>query len=107
AIINRIRDEIRRRKRTPDRSPIDSAHPDREASPLEQAIGSETLERYEEALARLKPEHREALIARVELGASYEQIAAALGKPSVAAARMFVGRALVRLAREMRRGRRR
>ena len=37
-------------------------------SPLEEAIGREAVERYEAALQRLKPEEREAIIARVELG---------------------------------------
>ena len=38
------------------------------------------------ALASLKPEDREAIIARVEMGYSYEQLADALRKPSLEAA---------------------
>jgi RNA polymerase sigma-70 factor (ECF subfamily) len=76
-------------------------HPDAAASPLEEAIGKEALERYEAALHRLRAEEREVIIARVELGQSYQQIAAGHGKASADAARMAVSRALVRLAEEM------
>jgi len=73
-------------------------------SPLEEVMGAETLERYEAALARLGEEERAAVVMRVDLGCSYAEIAEALGRPSPDAARMAVGRALVRLAREMREG---
>jgi RNA polymerase sigma-70 factor (ECF subfamily) len=76
-------------------------HADAAPSPLEQAIGHEALTRYEGALARLRAEEREVIIARVELGQSYQQIAAGHGKASADAARMAVSRALVRLAEEM------
>ena len=79
----------------------DIEHVDTSASPLEETIGRETEEAYEAALGRLKPEEREAVIARIEMGQSYEEIATLLGKPSPDAARMTVSRALVRLAREM------
>jgi DNA-directed RNA polymerase specialized sigma24 family protein len=74
---------------------------DRGVSPLDEAIGREAAERYEAALQRLRPEERELIVARVEMGNGYEQIAAAHGKPSADAARMGVARALVRLAEEM------
>ena len=77
-------------------------HADRSASPpLDEAIGTEAVERYERALQRLRPEEREVIIARVEMQQSYAQIAAAHGKASPDAARMAVTRALVRLAEEM------
>jgi O6-methylguanine-DNA--protein-cysteine methyltransferase len=41
------------------------------------------------------------VIARIELGQTYAEIASALGKPSTEAARMAVNRALARLARFM------
>ena len=56
---------------------------------------------YEEALRRLKPEDREAVIGRVELGLTYGELALALEKPTADAARKAAQRALVRLAREM------
>jgi len=98
---NRIRDLARTQARRGPSEPIDSDVPAIAPSPLEEAIGSQTLDRYEAALARLKPEEREAVIARVELGLSHADVAAALGKPSAAAAHMTVSRALVRLAEEM------
>jgi DNA-directed RNA polymerase specialized sigma24 family protein len=68
--------------------------PDEGPSPLERAIGRESLERYEAVLKTLRPVDREAIIARVELQQSYDEIAIALGKPSADAARMAVVRAL-------------
>lgn len=101
ALMNRIRDEIRRAQRRPPPGPLDTAHPSAEPSPLEEAIGREALERYEAALQRLKPGEREAIIVRIEMGLSYAEVAEALGKPTAAAAHMAVSRALVRLAEEM------
>lgn len=101
AVLNRIRDEYRRAQRRPESTPLSPDHADDEASPLERAIGRETLECYERALARLKPAEREAVVARVELQLTYEEIAMALDKPSKDAARMAVARALLRLAMEM------
>jgi RNA polymerase sigma factor (sigma-70 family) len=101
ALVNRVRDEVRRTSRRGVASEIDSRHPDSRASPLEDAIGTEALTRYETALQRLRAEEREVIIARVELGLSYQQIAVSHDKPSADAARMAVSRALVRLAEEM------
>jgi RNA polymerase sigma factor (sigma-70 family) len=101
AVMNRIRDEVRRRQRMPMPTDLDENVRDPAASPLETAIGEEAVDRYEAALARLRPEDREAIIARVELDGSYQDVAEALGKPSVDAARMAVSRALLRLAAEM------
>lgn len=103
ALMNRIRDEIRRVARHPTPAGLDDedGFADAAPSPLEEAIGREAIERYEAALQRLRPEEREVIIARVELQQSYQQIAAAHGKSSPDAARMAVTRALVRLAEEM------
>jgi RNA polymerase sigma-70 factor (ECF subfamily) len=103
AVINRIRDEVRRVGRSPDVVELPEEQPDAGASPLDIAIGREAGERYEAALARLRPEEREAIITRIELEYSYRQIAEALGKPSADAARMAVSRAILRLAQEMNR----
>jgi RNA polymerase sigma-70 factor (ECF subfamily) len=101
AVMNGIREQLRRKNRRPEQSPIDSAIEDDGSSPLEQAIGRETLDRYDAALERLSVEEREAVIGRIELGLSHRELAEALGKPSADAARMAVARALARLAREM------
>jgi len=101
AVVNRVRDEVRRVGRRPAVGELDEELMDRGVSPLDEAIGQEAAARYEAALQRLRPEERELIVARVEMGNGYEQIAAAHGKPSADAARMGVARALVRLAEEM------
>ncbi|HXW05886.1 MAG TPA: sigma-70 family RNA polymerase sigma factor [Vicinamibacterales bacterium] len=103
ALVNRVRDEVRRVARHPTGVGLEDqdGYTDPAASPLEQVLGVEAVERYEAALQRLRPEERAFIIARVEMQESYQQIAAAHGKPSADAARMAVTRALVRLAEEM------
>ncbi|HTM30387.1 MAG TPA: RNA polymerase sigma factor [Vicinamibacterales bacterium] len=100
ALLNRVRDQIRRASRLPEIY-LDSEKISSEPSPLEAAIGVEALERYEAALQRLSAADRNAIILRVELGCPIAEVAEALEKPSLAAARMAVSRALVRLAAEM------
>lgn len=104
ALLNRIREELRRKGRRPSATDLDNIEADGAESPLEQAIGREAVERYEKALERLKAEEREAIIARVEMGYTYEELAEALGKATPDAARKAAQRALVRLAEELRRG---
>jgi RNA polymerase sigma factor (sigma-70 family) len=101
SITNRIRDEVRRFGRRPSAQPADERIEARAPSPLEEVIGAEALARYEKALNRLSALEREAVIARVELGLSYSEIAAAIGKSSPDAARMTTSRALLKLAEEM------
>lgn len=105
AVLNRIRDEIRRKRRHPDKTELDGLEVDPAASPIEEAIGHEAVERYERALTRLRPQDREAIIARVEMGYSYPDLAEALGKSSPEAARKAVERALMRLASKMKQSR--
>jgi RNA polymerase sigma-70 factor (ECF subfamily) len=101
AIINRIRNHIRNANVRPAGKALESNMPDEGTSPIEAAIGQETVESYEAALNRLLPEEREAIVTRVEFGLSFAEVAEVLGKPSADAARMAVVRALVRLAEEM------
>lgn len=101
ALHNRIVDHVRRMGRRPRAEEITSQIPDLAASPLEQTIGGEAIERYERALQRLSPNDREAIIMRIELGCDYVEVREALHKPSLEAARMAVCRAVARLAREM------
>ena len=111
AVMNRLRDELRRRGRQPQAALLDGPGGgdmdivDGAKSPLEQAIGQQNLERYEGALGRLRPEEREAIIGRLEMGYSYQDLAEIAGKPSADAARKATQRALIRLAEEMRRDR--
>ena len=108
AVVNRVRDELRRRGRQPAATAIDNPEVvetlinNGADSPLEQAIGQQNLRRYQQALARLKPEEREAIVGRLEMGYSFHELAEAVGKPSADAARKATQRALIRLAEEMR-----
>jgi RNA polymerase sigma-70 factor, ECF subfamily len=104
AVLNRIRDELRQKGRRPRATGVDHIEVDSAESPLERAIGREAVERYEQALARLGAQEREAVIGRVEMGYSYEELAEALDKPTPDAARKAAQRALVRLAEELKRG---
>jgi RNA polymerase sigma-70 factor (ECF subfamily) len=99
--MNRIRNEIRRARSRPAGAELDSAVEDAGTSPVDRAIGEQTRERYEHALLKLTPDERELVVARVELGLTYQEMAEMLSKPSSDAARMAVARALVRLAEEM------
>lgn len=101
AVMNRIRDVIRHHKRRPEISGLSEGLEDEATSPLEAAIGAENLERYETALERLKPHDREAIIGRLEMLYSYDELATVLNRPTAAAARMAVTRAMKRLAEEM------
>ena len=103
AVLNRILNELRRKGRQPQITNLDRIEVEGGESPLEQAIGREAVACYEGALQKLTAEEREAIIARVEMGYSYEQLAEALGKPTPDAARKTAHRALVRLAEEMKR----
>lgn len=102
AILNRIRDELRRAGRRPARADLAEGQLAGGLSPLEEAIGTEAVARYERSLGRLKPRDREAVVARLELGFDYAELADLLGTPSTDAARKVAERALVRLAAEMR-----
>jgi RNA polymerase sigma-70 factor, ECF subfamily len=101
AVMNRIRDIIRAHKRHPEVSGLSEGIEDEATSPLEAAIGAENLERYETALDRLKPPDREAIVGRLEMLYSYDELATVLGRSTAAAARMAVTRAMKRLAAEM------
>ena len=104
ALANRIKDVIRYKRRRPLQTELPEDARDQGESPLERVIGLENTERYEAAMLRLRDADREAIIARVELRYSYQELAVALGKPSADAARVAVARAVYRLAREISNG---
>jgi RNA polymerase sigma-70 factor, ECF subfamily len=101
ALDNRLKDAVRSANRRPAAEPLGDEHAASDASPLERAVSQQALDRYRAALERLAPIERDLVLARVELGLSYAEVAELLGKSSPAAARMATSRALVRLAREM------
>lgn len=104
AAMNRIRDEVRRAGRQPAAETLDDNVDDAfdlTRAPLERSMGSGVVASYEKALSQLRPEEASAVVARIEFGLSYEEIARELSRPSADAARMAVSRALVRLAELM------
>jgi RNA polymerase sigma-70 factor (ECF subfamily) len=103
AVLNRVRDELRRKARAPERLSADELEVEAAESPLEEAIGREAAERYQAALTRLRPGDREAVIGRLEMDYTYPELAESLGKPTAEAARKAARRALLRLAEEMKR----
>lgn len=101
AVINRIRDEVRRITRTPPPSELVDEPPSPAISPLEGAIQTEAYERYTAALATLDTRDREMIVARLEAQWTPKEIAARFNMPSPDAARMAVTRALKRLTERL------
>jgi len=101
SLMNRIKDRFRYAARHR-MDELSESSPDTSASPLQVAISEEERQRYQDALSRLSPSDREAIVGRIELEYSYEQLALILKKPTPGAARMAVRRALIRLGDEMR-----
>ena len=101
SLVNRVRDQFRHAARHPAPGEIDDRMVDGGRSPLDLAIREQDRERYEVGLKRLRRADRQAIVASIELGYSYEQIALMLDKPSAEAARVAVRRAIVRLGEEM------
>ncbi|MCW8870449.1 MAG: RNA polymerase sigma factor [Proteobacteria bacterium] len=101
-LLNQIRDEIRRYSRQGiHNTALQDNQTDNQGTALEQAVGAEMLERYEQALMEQNDATRQAIILRVEFGFSYPEIAAAMDFASANAARMAVSRALHRLAERL------
>jgi RNA polymerase sigma-70 factor (ECF subfamily) len=98
---NAIRDELRRLNRRPPPDELPDGQPDGRPSPLDEAIGAETLAAFNAAMEQLGEEQQEAVFLRIELGFTHQEVADAIGARSANAARMQVSRALVRLAELM------
>lgn len=101
-MMNAIRDDLRRAAVRPRPTTLEDVHVTSKPSALDEAIGQQSVERFERALERLEDEPRQAVILRIEFGFSHQQVADALGKPSAEAARATVARALVTLSKAMR-----
>ena len=101
ALRNRVIDEVRRANRRPLQQPLEDDAAGREKSPFDQLVDREKHEQYESALARLRPIYREAIVGRIELQLSYDELAAALGKTNANSARVTLMRAVQRLIEEM------
>lgn len=99
SVINRVVDEVRRARRRPFFVPLSYDSPTSLDSPLDELICCENAARYRAALARLRVRDCQAILMRVELRATYEEMARRLGIASPNAARVATTRALRRLAR--------
>jgi RNA polymerase sigma factor (sigma-70 family) len=104
---NRLIDHLRRIGRRPMSTPLDERIPASTASPFELTLKHQERARYLLSLQQLRPADRQAIVARLDLGYSYEQLAVVLRKPTPLAARLAVRRALLRLARKMQNARQR
>lgn len=102
ALINTLRNELRRVERRPLAQALDTGDLERTADPTPRRLDSDEWLDYERALAQLPPPKREAVMLRLEFGMSYAEIAAAIDSPSEGAAQMMVSRALAELAQAMR-----
>lgn len=100
-MLNVIRDELRRRQARPRSETLADSMPAQQTSMVEQMVGEETLQAYEQALSTLAEEKRLAVIMRVEFELSYADIAHELALSSANATRMMVTRALSDVALAM------
>ena len=101
AVINRIRDELRRLGRRGTTVELADDIASTEPSPLEQTLQNETYDRYRTALGTLKPRERELVIAHVESHWTAPEIAEQFGFNTADGARVAVTRALKRLRATM------
>jgi len=97
AVINKIRDRARRIQRDPLLISVDPEIKDSLPTPLTLALSGERWARYQAALKQLAPAEREAIVARAEMGCSWDQVAEAIKSSSPDAARMLFSRAVERL----------
>jgi RNA polymerase sigma-70 factor (ECF subfamily) len=101
ALVNRVRDQLRYASRHPSPTELNEALVHSGASPLDFTIERDDHRRYRAALKRLRTADRDAIVGRVELGYTYEQLALVLNKTTPEAARLAVRRAILRLGDEL------
>ena len=100
-LLNQLRTAVGRANAVPPLGSLPETLEGADPSPLEQAIGSEAMEAYEAALACLTEDQRQAVVLRIEMGLSFQEVAEATESPSADAARMLVARGLARLSEQM------
>ena len=103
AVVNRIRDEVRRVSRQPADAPIDEAlDVGADApSPMDLAFDAERERLYKHALTQLTDSERMLVVGRLELGYSYEQLALISNRSTPQSARLAVRRAVIKTAEKM------
>ena len=102
ALLNRVREEIRRRQtEASKRDDLPAERIDAGPTPIETALDAEARGRYEAGLAQLEEEERLAVIGRLELGYTFAEVASLIDKKTPDAARKHTERALRKLAGQM------
>jgi RNA polymerase sigma-70 factor (ECF subfamily) len=100
-LLNQLRTAVQRADAGPALASLPETLEGARPSPVEEAIGAEALEAYEAALASLTEDQRQAVVLRIEMGLSFQEVAEATESPSADAARMLVARGLARLSERM------
>jgi len=100
ALKNQIIDEVRKARLRPRDDEALDKQTDPAPPAVELAVTREDMRRYKKALQSLEPAEREMILARNE-GKDYAEVARIFGKPTPAAARMAVNRAIAKLAKAM------
>ena len=103
AVLNRIRDEMRKVARHPldDLGDAVLDLPARGPSPFQVALDAEKDRKYKQALATLTDDERLLVVGRMELDFNYEQLAVASKRATAEAARQAVRRAVLKVAERM------
>ncbi len=94
--INQIKQELRKNK--PFQLSITQLNEEQKLSYENDMV---TLIGYDKALEKLTSDENEAVVLRMEFGFSHQEIADLMHRPSANATRMFITRALVKVAEEM------
>jgi RNA polymerase sigma-70 factor (ECF subfamily) len=100
-LLNQLRTAVQRADAGPALRSLPEMLEGARPSPLEDAIGAEAIDAYEAALASLTEDQHQAVVLRIELGLSFQEVAEATESPSADAARMLVARGLARLSERM------
>jgi RNA polymerase sigma factor (sigma-70 family) len=103
AVRNQIVDEIRRSLVRGPAVSIEEVELVSSDDPHARAAAAETYAAYRAALCRLKPEDQQVIVARLQNGLHFDQIALLIGRRSADSARMAFNRALERLLEAMKR----
>jgi RNA polymerase sigma-70 factor (ECF subfamily) len=102
AVLNRVRNEMRRVSRRPVHLGDDDVDVTSHApSPLDAVLTKEQEARYKRALATLSHEDCMLVVGRLECGYNYVQLALVCGRATPDAARVATRRALLKLAKGM------
>lgn len=100
AVRNQIIDEVRKAKSRPRDDEALESQADPAPPAVQVVVTREDMRRYKKALLSLEPAERDMIRAR-HAGKDYVEIALMFSRPSAAAARMAVNRAIAKLARAM------